>query len=317
MSESNEKEYFSRIHRAQDYVEAHLGEPMRLEDIAREACFSPFHFHRIFTFITGETLYQFILRLRLERAAHLLSLHTVKPITEIALDLGFGSAASFARVFRTKYGMSASAFRKNCKMESKNWKDLESLGRYLAAQISTQPSRRHSMKNMNPITAKQPVSHSIVNLPERTFAYIRHTGPYAGDITLFQRLYGQLCQWAGPMGYLEKPETEMLCIYHDDPDITKEDDLRISVGITVPAGTPVPPPFQTMSIPAGKYIIAKFDIDASEYMNAWAWVMNEWLPGSGWQCDDRPCYEKSLNDPEKHPQHRHIIEICEPVKPLC
>lgn len=51
------------------------------------------------------------------------------------------------------------------------------------------------------------------------------------------------------------------------------------------------------------FITAKFDINASEYMNAWAWVMNEWLPGSGWQCDD-------------HPQHRHIIEICEPVKPL-
>jgi len=316
MSASNEKEYFSRIHRAEDYIEAHLGDTLRLEEIAKVACFSSFHFHRIFTFINGETLYQFILRLRLERAANLLSQPVARPITQMALDLGFGSAASFARAFQADFGMSASVFRKNCKMKSKDWKDLESLGIYLAQQVNPQLSRRKLMKNINDLTPKKPISHHIVDLPLRTFAYIRHVGPYAGDSALFQRMYGQLCQWAGPNGYLEKPETEMLCIYHDNPDITKEDKLRISVGITVAPGTSVPPPFQTMEIPRGKYIVAKFDIDASEYMNAWAWIMNEWMPQSGWQCDDRPCYEKSLNDPAQHPQHRHIIEICEPVKPL-
>ena len=44
--------------------------------------------------------------------------------------------------------------------------------------------------------------------------------------------------------------------------------------------------------------------------------MGEWLPESGYQPDDRLCYEIYLNDPTTNPQRKHIVDICEPVKPL-
>ena len=104
-------EYLGRIHRVTDHIERHLAERLTLEELARVACFSPFHFHRVFTACVGETLYQFILRLRLERAANQFLQNPGKSVTAIALDCGFGSSAAFARAFRAGFGASASAWR--------------------------------------------------------------------------------------------------------------------------------------------------------------------------------------------------------------
>ncbi len=66
---SHRLEYEKRINRVIDHVRAHLAEDLSLERLAHHAAFSPFHFHRIFWAITNETLFAFIQRLRLERAA--------------------------------------------------------------------------------------------------------------------------------------------------------------------------------------------------------------------------------------------------------
>lgn len=94
-------EYLSRIHRVMDYIEAHLDQQLTLEELARVACFSRFHFHRVFKAMTSESLYQFIFRIRLEKAAHKLVHNPKKNVTEIALDYGFSSSATFARAFKT------------------------------------------------------------------------------------------------------------------------------------------------------------------------------------------------------------------------
>ncbi len=108
-------EYLARIHRVQDHIERHLQEELRLEDLARVACFSPFPFHRIYAAITGETSREFVLRLRLERAASALLHVPERSVTEIALDCGFGGSAAFARAFRAAFGTTATRFRKNRK----------------------------------------------------------------------------------------------------------------------------------------------------------------------------------------------------------
>ena len=93
------EEYISRINRVFDYVERNIGQEMSLERLAGVANFSAFHFHRIFHAMVGETLNQFVQRVRVERAASQLVVNPKKSITEIALDCGFSSSAAFARVF--------------------------------------------------------------------------------------------------------------------------------------------------------------------------------------------------------------------------
>lgn len=147
-------------------------------------------------------------------------------------------------------------------------------------------------------------------------AYVRHVGPYAGDSELFGRLIGTLMKWAGPRGLMNPPDTQMLMVYHDNPEITDESKLRTSVCITVPEKTPVDGDIGAMEIPGGRYAIAHFEIDAEQFGEAWQYVYGQWLPDSGYQPDDRLCFERCLNDPGQHPEGKHEVDICVPVKPM-
>lgn len=109
--DSHRLEYEKRVNRVIDHVRAHLAEDLSLDRLAHVAAFSPFHFHRMFRAITNETLFAFIQRLRLERAAIALIHHPDESVLAVALDHGFSSAATFARAFRGHFGMSATTWR--------------------------------------------------------------------------------------------------------------------------------------------------------------------------------------------------------------
>ena len=144
-------------------------------------------------------------------------------------------------------------------------------------------------------------------------AYVRHVGPYAGNTALFGQLFGRLCGWLGPRGLIG-PSSRMLTIYHEDPAITDEDKLRISVCATVPEGTQPDSDIGVMMLDGGMFAVARFEIDPSEYGAAWKWVMGTWLPESGYQPDDRHCFELYLNDPGSTAPDNLLTEICIPLK---
>ncbi len=154
----------------------------------------------------------------------------------------------------------------------------------------------------------------VEDLPETPLAYIRHVGPYAGDTDLFGQLFGRLFQWAGARGLIG-PQSQTVSIYHDNPEITDEEKLRVSVGLTIPADTEVSGEVGKMTLPAGSCAIARFEILPHQYGDAWQAVYGEWLPESGFEPDDRPPFERYLNDPREHPEGKHIVEICVPVRP--
>ena len=70
-----------------------------------------------------------------------------------------------------------------------------------------------------------------------------------------------------------------------------------------------------MFIEGGKYAVARFELGPTEFQQAWDQVMGEWLPESGYQCEDRLPFEMYHGDPEKHPE-KSIVDICIPVKPM-
>lgn len=304
-------EYAARFNRVVDHVQAHLGEPMDLETLARVACFSPFHFHRLFRSWMGETLQQFIQRLRLERAAWLLSYRPEASVTEIALPCGFSSSAAFARAFREHHGCTASAWRKRKlgQAEGKQGKD--------SAMPGTAPweAAGSSPRAMEPPMTKLLLDVQVRDLPARTLAYLRHVGPYKGDAALFGRLFERLCAWAGPRGLIG-PDTAFLSLYHDSPDITPSEKLRLEVALEVPAGTPVSGEIGRMELAAGRHAVARVEIDPKDYEEAWRQFMAEWLPGSGYQPADGPCLELYRPDATSHPDGRHRVELCLPVKRL-
>ncbi len=104
------QDYASRIERVHDYLEAHLDRDVDLEQLAGVACFSPFHFHRIYHALQGETVAESVRRLRLHRAA-LDLIDGSLPVARIATRAGYGSQAAFTRAFRSAYGAPPAAYR--------------------------------------------------------------------------------------------------------------------------------------------------------------------------------------------------------------
>lgn len=95
--------YSERIQRAVDYLGGHLDETLGLETLARVACFSPYHFHRIYRGLLGETVNETVRRLRLQRAAIDL-LDRELTVERAARRAGYSSQAAFTRAFRAEYG---------------------------------------------------------------------------------------------------------------------------------------------------------------------------------------------------------------------
>lgn len=98
------------VRRARQHILGHLTEPLTLEEVARQAGVSPFHFCKIFKRATGLTFTEFVNRARVEQAKRLL----LKPqarITEIAYDVGFQSLSQFNRSFRRVTDESPTEYR--------------------------------------------------------------------------------------------------------------------------------------------------------------------------------------------------------------
>ena len=136
-NEFSRQEYIARINRVMDFIGANLDKPIDLSLMASVASFSPYHFHRIFTCIVGETPNNFLSRVRLEKSAQLLQDNRKMAIGEIAFKCGFTNISSFSRAFRSYFDMSANEFRQQCKAifikdgvrYSKNCKPISKIGK--------------------------------------------------------------------------------------------------------------------------------------------------------------------------------------------
>jgi AraC family transcriptional regulator len=318
------EEYTARVNRVIDYIEANIGKDLSLKELAEVAHFSPFHFHRTFRAMVGETLNDFIQRIRIEKAAVKLMLNPKKSITEIALESGFSGSSTFARAFKETFNISASDWRlgghrQYSKNSKANSKESQSVGN-IRQDFDVHPYFNQGViKQMWRIVMKNKeiqTNVEVKDMPELHVVYVRHIGPYAGNEQLFGNLFNRLYAWAGPRGLLRFPETKFITIYRDNPDITDETRLRTDVCITVPPDTQVDGEIGKATIPAGKYAIAHFEITPDQYGDAWNAVYGGWLPESGYQPEDGPCYELYLGDPKKHPEGKHTVDICVPVKPL-
>lgn len=106
------EEYETRLFKVQTYIQHHLNHDLGLKELAKVACFSPFHFHRIFSTMVGVSLKEYIRRVRLESAARLL-FTTDKNISLVATDTGYKNNQSFSRAFKEHFGTSPRNYRKS------------------------------------------------------------------------------------------------------------------------------------------------------------------------------------------------------------
>ena len=103
-------DWLDRMNRALDYIEHHLEDGVSIEEAAKAAYSSAFHFHRLFHMVTGITVTEYIRRRRLTLAAQELA-STQNRVVDVALKYGYDSPESFAKAFRRLHGIAPSEAR--------------------------------------------------------------------------------------------------------------------------------------------------------------------------------------------------------------
>ena len=210
--------YEERILRAQLFLAGNLEEEVRLSDLAGVACLSPYHFHRIFRGMTGETVGAYVRRLRLQRAASQLKISS-RPVTEIAFDSGYESLEGFSRAFHERFGCSPSSWRET-------WRAAEA------------PAANYDVR--------------IEHRPALPFVFLRHVGPYETIGPVFGRLFG----WAARNGILKQP-FETAGMPHDDPDVTEPERIRCDAALVLRSPAPPSAEVQQAILPERDYAVVR------------------------------------------------------------
>jgi len=169
-SSDTTREYERRLNRVLEHLWYHPDDENDLGKLAEIACFSRFHFHRIFHALVGEPVGVYVRQLRLRQAAYRL-VYNSSSVTEIALDSGFESPAAFSRAFSRLFGESPSRFRKR--------------GKALTEQYRQPPRVTLEQSTEPPIDEVE-----LVTLEPMTVAYVRSDKGYLpeGVGPAFERL---------------------------------------------------------------------------------------------------------------------------------
>ncbi|MBX9596362.1 MAG: AraC family transcriptional regulator [Roseomonas sp.] len=280
--QSTRIDYGRRIARAMALIAGDPARPPSLEAMAEAAAFSPFHFHRLYRELTGETPAETLARERLSRAASLLVRKNLS-VAVVAKRCGYGSAAAFTRAFRTAYGVPPAAYR-----------DGGGIGTPLPPSTKEDPGMFEA---------------TIREEPALRLAALPHRGAYTSIGTVYDRLMA----WAGARG-LMGPTARFVALYHDDPHSVPEKDLRSEAGISVPSGVEGTEGVRILDLPAVRAAVLVFKGPYAELEGAYTWLYRDWLPGSGEEPADQPAREEYLNDPRGLPPAEWLTAVMVPLK---
>ncbi len=288
-------EYTQRIDRVIDYLRRNLDRPVKLAELAKVACFSEFHFHRIFSAVSGETLNNFTNRLRLEKAARLLR-YSGQSLTDIALDCGFSSSATFSRAFRIGYDTSPSQFRKSGKIKkSKICKELFPEDEY-GLPMSAEEKR-----------AAFPVR--LIDIPERQVAYIRVTNAFEMDKVL--AALKTLIGWAKSQGIFS--EGILFGMTVDDPHVTPKHLYRYEVCLASSSPFECITGMSKIKMPAMRYAVITVFGDIHKVATAWDYLYRDWLIHGPYEPQHAPALEVFLDKESALDWSHFELDLCLPV----
>jgi AraC-type DNA-binding domain-containing proteins len=275
-----------RIYHLVDHIESNLDRKMKLEHFARIAMFSKFHLFRIFKLEMGETVGQFVKRLRMEQGFRRILMDRAVNIEVLSTELGYSSCTNFSRDFRKFFGMSPT--------EVKEDRGLSFRG-------------TRSDEEKFPVTFK-----AIEEYPDRYVAYLKVTKGYLPDaiIASFQELFGLAFQ----ENFNIKEAVGVPC---NDPDCTPAGKCIYDTCLVIdkPQGRWVDYPCNFKTLKGGCYAVFRFEGNKHQVPLAWNYIYGKWLVEHNYQLDDIPRLEVFDHTDGEVPE---VVKacLCLPVKPL-
>ena len=259
------------------YIDDHLEQKITIEQVARYACMSSYHFQRLFSAYLGETVNQYVLRRRLDFAAKKIIYNKKAGLAEIALSLDFESHSAFTSAFKKQFNITPSSYR-NTPNKSK---------------LANDKSRNSILKSV-----KKNIDVTIKELPTLWFNHKCTSGVIDGGIVKesshritndFKELlsanepkfYGLATSYSTKAQSINEQSISLLYggIYSD-----KQDDVLSEAWLEIDAG------LWAVCSHKGKY----------EYLSrTWMSVVHSWLPKSGYELRDAAAFELYQNEQDK------------------
>lgn len=245
------------VNQAIDFILEHAGEEMTLEDVAKHCHFSKYYFSRLFKEQTGESVYGYIKRVKLEQSAFCLKTQRQRSITQISADYGY-SASNYSSAFKLHYQMTPIDFRRN----------------------SYRKSMRHPFFHHEKweIESFEECNRNITieQVPDYYVIYERRFGSYerlSGDWDGFQRKY---------QDYVTE-QTTFLERTWDDPAVTQADNCLYDICMSVSEACKLQ---NTAWIRGGKCIVYHFKGHAKHIYAAYQTIFLVWMPKTSYQLDE-------------------------------
>lgn len=225
------------VQRMQDYIGVHVTEKITLSDLARVSCFSPFYAHRLFRTYTGFTPAEYIRKLRLAQSALRLKAAGSR-VTDVAFDLGFGSADGYTRAFHREFGCNPGTYARS----------PIPITLFVPYGVKFRALRKEKI-DMEKV---QSVFVQVMEKPERQVIIKR--GESAADYFAYCEEVG--CEVWGTLLSMDALEGEPVCLWLPEGYKTPGTSTYVQgVEVSVDYSGSIPEGFDTITLPAEEYLV--------------------------------------------------------------
>ncbi len=290
MSGTKTSTYAARIHRVCDYIYQHLDEEMPLDLLCQIAHFSKFHFHRQFSDYTGISVTRFVQLMRLKRASYRLAFDKESRVIDIALEAQFENPESFSRAFKHAFEQTPSQFR-----AEPRWPEWHTRVQF------TLPKNE----------ACQVMDIKIVNFKQTKVALLEHRGPP-------DRVYesvSKFIEWRKQSKQSPVATSQSYGIVYDNPETTAPEEFRFDIcGSIKDDVAENSQGIKSAEIQGGRCAVLRHNGSLDNVGESVCRMYAEWLPESGEELRDYPCFFHYLTLITDVQEHELKTDIYLPLK---
>lgn len=267
-------DYISQLEKAILFIEEHLNEDIKVEEIASFAGYSYFHFHRLFEAVVGESVGNYLRTRRLNRAANDL-IYTNKRILDIAIEYQFESQEAFTRAFKRSLKITPGVYRRNRidVIVGKKIQLTPSKLRHLLTGITIEPKLIHfEGAHIVGLRRKTTIRENNIPLMWKEF------NPRLGEI----------------QNRVESIRAYGICEVDPEYDMTKfSEDTTFSefVGVEVTSFSDIPTGMDIKTLSMGRYAVFTHKGKLVDLKTTYDYIWGTWIPCSGYELDMRDDFE--------------------------
>ena len=266
------------------HIDANLDEKQDLETLAEIAHLSKFHFHKIMKAYLGETLGNYINRVRLETAVKLLR-YSSQPIYEIAYQVGYETVSAFSKGFKKQFGVSPTSIRKH----------------------ENQIIKQNKNSNMSDFQ----LAETTKNIKDIQVIFQQSKGKIGDNTTK--------ANWDTLFKHAQKhqiinAESKFYGINWDDPEITTLEKVRYDACISINNDSALNTEFSNKTIAGGKYLCFLYKGDYQNLGLVYNQIFRDWIIKMDYDLRDEPIFEQYINNKEITLPEDLLTEIFIPIK---